>query len=166
MISTILHYMIFASSVLICGVGLCRAVTDTKTSLIRLVKCAIVVFCCVCLSYVIVKHMLCPANLVSLTGFVALLVFIVCSVFVEALVRITAEISTAEFSVGYLTVLLTLFESRNIIDAIVISFSCIMGYVLSLLLVSAIRKRSSTKENTLSSVLVGLAVVLLSFQAF
>lgn len=166
MINTILHYIIFSSSVLICGIGLCRSVTDTGTSLVRLLKCAIVVFCTVCLSYVIVKNLLSPADLSSLTPLVSLLVFIACSVFVEALVRITAEISTAEFSVGYLTVLLTLFESRNIIDAMVISFSCILGYVLSLPLVSAIRKRSSTKENTLSSVLVGLAVVVLSFQAF
>lgn len=166
MINTILHYMIFCSSVLVCGVGLCRSVTEKSTSVLRVVKCAIVVFCAVSLSYVMVRYLLVPASLVSLTPFVALLVFIVCSVFVEALVRITAETSAAEFSVGYLTVLLTLFESRNITDAMIISFSCILGYVLSLVVVNALKSRSSTKEGELSAVLVGLAVVLLSFQAF
>lgn len=166
MISTILHYVIFCSSVLICGVGLCRSVTGNGTSPIMVGKCAIVVFCSVCLSYVIVRYLLVPAQLISLMPLVVLLVYIVCSVFVEALVRITAEISTAEFSIGYLTVLLTLFESRNITDAMVISFSCLSGYVLSLFVVNAMRKRSSTKEGALFSVLVGLSAVLLSFQAF
>lgn len=166
MISTIMHYMIFCSSVLISGVGLSRSATETGTSVTKLVKCAIVVFCAVCLSFVITRYLLLSAGLLALMPLVTLLVFIVCSVFVEVLVRITAEISTAEFSVGYLTVLFTLYESRNIIDAMVISFSCVLGYVLSLPLVGAMSRRSNTKERSLCSVLVGLAVVVLSFHAF
>lgn len=166
MIATILHYMIFCSSVLISGVGLCRSAVHTQVSANKLIKCSIVVFCSVSLSYVIAKYLLSPAALEPLMPLVALLVFITSSVFVEALVRITAGVSTAEFSVGYLTVLFTLFESRTIIDAMVISISCVLGYVLSLPLVSAMRQRCRTRERSLCSVLVGLSAVVLSFHAF
>lgn len=166
MIDTIFHYIIFSSAVLISGVGLCRSVTETNANPTKLIKCAIVVFCAVCLSFVITRYLLERAALAPLMPFVALLVFIVCSVFVEALIRITAETSTSEFSVGYLVVLFTLFESQNIIEAMVISSSCVLGYILSLPVVNAMRQRSAKKERSLCAVLVGLSVVILSFHAF
>ena len=145
MIDTFFYFLLYCSAVLIYGIGLNRAAVLSrsmdKTLFFQLIKCTIVVLCSTILTFVIIKELLIPANLIELYPLIALLIFISVSVFVEIIMRITTGLKTSEFAVSYLIILLTLNESLGIIDSIVIAVSCMLSFILILPVLFSLRSR-------------------------
>lgn len=150
MIDTLLCYMAFASAPLVYGIGLDRATSAIRprgaSMALRAVKGAITILCSVSLSWVIVRHLLVPASLVSLCPLVALLVFTTVSSLVEVISRLASDKRSSEFSVSYLVTLLALCESVSIIDALAIAVASMLSFALLSPVLRATCERGETAK--------------------
>lgn len=143
-VNMFIYYTFICSSVLFFGIGINRSIQLTSNSL-RInykvvLKSFISVFATTILSFLIIQYLLIPIKLDELFPLLALLIFISINTFIEALVRITAKVSTAEFAVSWLIVILSLYESSNLIEAMLICSSCMLSFQLILPLMYAFQK--------------------------
>ncbi len=170
MIYTVFYYIFFASAVLFYGVGTNRAVIlcdSAKNLTLPLVKMVCTVLCSAVLSWLVIVHILVPLELVDLYPLTALLIFAVISIFMETMVRIVSGAVTSEFNLSYLTVLLTLNESTDMLDVLLISASCSAAFVVLLPTLRALKDRIElvgdleVHGNRKSLLLVSLAILIL-----
>ena len=131
-----LYYTFICSSVLFFGIGLNRSIEitsrSTKMNMRMMLKSLISILLSIIFTYLITQYLLIPIKLAELFPLVALLVFLCINTFVEALVRITTNTSTSEFSISWLVILLSLYESSTLLEALIISFSCMVSFQLML----------------------------------
>ncbi len=165
-----LYYTFICSSVLFFGIGLNRniqiSLDDTNLNFIFYLKIFISVFISSVLSYLITKFLLCPIHLEELAPVVSLFIFLCFNTFVEALVRITAKISSAEFSISWLIVLLTVVESSTLVEAMVICSSAMISFLVMIPLMTAFQKRLfvsgyDRREKIQIYMLLSLTVIIL-----
>ncbi len=169
MLRDFFFYALYSSAVLVYGIGLNRAVLMSKKPRFLIwdcIKMLIAVSSSVSLSYIIVSKCLCNVGLAELYPFVAVLIFSAISVFIEAIVRITAKISMAEYTVSMLSILLSLNESLSLSQCVLKACFCIIGFYLCIPLFFAIRKRvelSSPSQDfkNLSLVFISIAILML-----
>jgi Na+-translocating ferredoxin:NAD+ oxidoreductase RnfA subunit len=174
MIDTFFYFFLYCSAVLIYGIGLNRVAVLSrsmdKTLFFQIIKCTIVIFCSTVLTFVIIRELLIPAKLVELYPLIALLIFMSVSVFVEILMRITTGFITSEFAVSYLVILLTLNESINIIDSIIITAGCMLSFIIILPVLFSLRRRieitrhrnDKIKKKSLIMLTMAIIVICLS----
>ncbi|MFA6936770.1 MAG: hypothetical protein WCQ67_00905 [Treponema sp.] len=174
MISIILYYLIFTSSVFIYGIGINKATLiseSPKHIFLNIVKMVITVSSSSVLTYLLTEWLLVKVNLVELYPFLAVLIFSSLSVFVESVIRITAKTNTAEFAVSVLCVILSVNESSTILESLVISIACSLSFYLSVPFIFSIKKRieisrpSDFFENS-SLIFISIAVIIISFLAW
>jgi len=126
------YYTFFCSSVLFFGVGLNRSIEITtrsfKVNMKMMLKSVISVLLSTVFSFLITQYLLIPVKLAELFPLITLLIFLSINVFVEALVRITAKISTSEFSISWLIIILSLYESSTLLEAVIITVSCMISF--------------------------------------
>jgi Na+-translocating ferredoxin:NAD+ oxidoreductase RnfA subunit len=176
MVNTFFYFFLYSSAVLIYGIGLNRAAVLSrsidKTLFFQLIKCTIVILCSTVLTFIIIRELLIPAELVELYPLVALLVFISVSVFVEIIMRITTGFRTSEFTVSYLIILLTLNESLEILDSIVIAVSCMLSFIMILPVLFSLRKRieiarpKNDKIKKKSLIMFTMAIIIISLSVW
>ena len=117
MLNNFLHYFLYSSVVLVYGIGIDRAVELCEKPghlLLRGVKILITVCSTVVLSYLLTTALFVPAGLMELYPFVVVLIYIGISVFIEALIRITARVRTSDFGLSLMYAFLALSESVSL----------------------------------------------------
>lgn len=143
-INTFLYYTLFSSVVLIYGIGINR-IAEVGVSkffdFIYYVKSAFSIFFTSIASWFIVQYILIPLNLIEIYPLICLVVFITISSFLEALVRLTTGITSTEFVVSFLVVLLSITESTSIANTILICLSSFTALLLLIPLSLTFKKR-------------------------
>ena len=171
MINTILFYTFFSSAILIYGIGLNTAtiVCDSLKKLtLPFIKIIATVFSSASLTWVIVKFILVPLNLVLLYPFIAILIFFALSVFFESLIRIVTGTVTSDYNFSFLVCLLALNESTNILDVLLICFSAFLSFILLLPLLYSLKNKIDILGNTTihgnrkSLLLISIAIIIMA----
>jgi Na+-translocating ferredoxin:NAD+ oxidoreductase RnfA subunit len=172
MINIFLYYILYASVVLFYGIGINRTTvisrSITSTLALNIIKSLFSIISSTVLTWLIIEDLLVPLNLTELYPFIALLIFISLTVFIEILIRITTGINTSEFAISYLIILLSLNESSTLIDAIIIPLCCITSFVLILPVLYAVRMRIDStrlrndKTKKKSLIMISLAIIILT----
>lgn len=168
MIFTVFYYIFFSSAVFLYGVGLNSAtiICDSVHKLtVPVIKILVNILGTASISWLLLKFFLIPLNLTELYPLVSILIFLIISVLVETLIRITTGRVASEFSVTYLIVLLALNESLNIIDVILITSSCLVSFIVLIPVLYSIKKRidivgnMQVHGNRKSLILISLAII-------
>lgn len=135
LINTLLYYTLFASVVLIYGIGINRIAEIGIAKFYDVfyyIKAVISISISSILSWLLTNYILVPLNITEIFPLTSLLLFICVSSFMEALVRITAGISTTEFVISFLIILLSVSESTSILNTIII---CISSFIAMLIII-------------------------------
>lgn len=131
-----LYYTFICSSVMFFGLGLNRSIEITSRSFAfnmkMMLKAVISIMLSTVFAYLITQFLLIPIKLAELFPLVTLLVFLCINTFVEALVRITTKTSTAEFSISWLVIILSLNECSTLLEALIISAASMISFQLML----------------------------------
>ena len=169
MINTILYYVFFSSVVLVYGIGIQRSVTLSKKKhdlLLKAVKMLICVSSTSALSYMLVYWLLVPLDLAELYPFVVILFFLAISVFIEAIIRITAKISAVESGVAIIFIFIALTESTSFSECVFISVTAVISFFEIIPFIIAIGRRNDLNgrkqeyEKT-GFLLVSIAIIML-----
>ena len=168
MLFTSIYYIFFASSVILYGAGLntSAVISDSMQGLfLPFVKILFsILFSCL-VSWLIIKNLLIPLKLLDFYPLVALIVFLVISILLETVVRITSGRITSEFSLSYLIILLALNESLNMIEVTFISVCSFVSFVVLFPIVYALKKRIALvgnlqpHVNRKSLILISIAII-------
>lgn len=130
---TFLYYTLFASAVIIYGIGI-NTVAEIgiykMNQITYFIKVLISIFTSSILCWIVVSRILVPLKLVEIYPLVAFLIFITINTFLEALIRITTGISSSEFIVSYLILLLSISESTSLIQTMIICVSCFFAFAI------------------------------------
>lgn len=170
MLNNILYYMVYTSSVLIYGIGINRAVIycdKMEHLLLKSFKLILTVETTSVLSYLVMTKLLLPANVTEMYPFIAVLIYVAIAVFIEAIIRITARTSTAEFGISFMYVLLALNESISLSECAINACIFTATFFLLIPVLHAISKRIQisrhTKEFENSSLLfISLAIIMIT----
>lgn len=164
-VNTFLYYTLFASVVLIYGIGLNKVVESGISkfySIICYVKISLSIMASAVLTWLIVNFILVPLNLVELYPLISLLVFICINTFLEALVRLTTGLTTTEFIVSFLIILLSISESTSIINTILICFSSYVALLITIPFSITFKKRVCSNGNFLDEKYFSLFFIFLA----
>ena len=115
-LDTFLYYSVFASSVLIYGIGVNKIIEVEITkdiNVLNYLKAIISILSTSMLVWLITNYILMPINLIEFFPLLALLLFVAINTFVEGLMRLTTGKSYSEFIISFLIVLLSIFESSS-----------------------------------------------------
>ena len=165
MINTIFYYVFFSSVVLVYGIGIQRSVTLSKKKhdlLLKAVKMLICVSSTSALSYMLVYWLLVPLNLAELYPFVVILFFLAISVFIEAIIRITAKISAVESGVAIIFIFIALTESTSFSECVFISVMAVFSFFAIIPFIIAINRRNDLNGRKLTAPQKGLNIIKLS----
>lgn len=174
MIFTFFYYTFICSAVLFYGIGLNRAtlVTGVRDIAGLLVKILLTVFSTSVLTWLFICYILNPLGLIELYPLIALLIFLVISIFFETIIRITSGKSLSEFSISYLIVILTLNESTSIFDVLLINACCVLSFVLVIPVLKVIKRKNSyignisIHANSRTLMLISIALLIMSMAVF
>lgn len=171
---TFVYYAIFASIVLVYGVGFNKIAeigTVKFKEPIFYIKCAISIISSVVISWLLIHYLLVPLGITELFPFVCFIVYACISSFIVAIINLTTGKTTSEFSISYLIVLLSIAESSSLLMSIVISISCIIGMIIIIPLSLTFRRRVCSNGNLLDETyycvyFIFLAILILLLTAW
>ncbi len=132
-LDTFLYYSVFASSVLIYGIGVNKIIEVEITkdiNVLNYLKAIISILSTSMLVWLITNYILMPINLIEFFPLLALLLFVAINTFVEGLMRLTTGKSYSEFIISFLIVLLSIFESSSFLNTILICAGCFASILL------------------------------------
>ena len=172
MLQGVLYYLIFASGVLIYGIGLNRVITADRSHCTILIffRTLITVVCSVLFCKLFIWLLLEDAGMGMLFPFFCALVQIIISAFCQVIVDLTAKTTAAEFSVSFLATVLAVSESVSVGEAVLFAVCFVCSFSLLVPLVQVLRSRilyaqpiSSFATGAL--LFISLAIVLLCLGA-
>lgn len=164
-VNTFLYYTLFASVVLVYGIGMNKVVETGISkfySFIYYLKASISILASSVLSYLIIAYILLPINIVELYPLMCFLVFICINTFLEALVRLTTGITTTEFVVSFLIILLSCSESSNILNCIIICLSSYIALIITIPFSITFKRRLCSNGNFLDEKYFSLFFIFLA----
>ncbi|MBP3415902.1 MAG: hypothetical protein J6K76_00865 [Spirochaetaceae bacterium] len=160
-------------SVFLYGIGLNRAViisSSPKGLALSYTKSLFASVSTVALSYLVIHNLLVPLSLHELYPFVCILIFLLVSVFIEVLIRLTVNSIVTEFSVSFLCILLAINESLSLLEAVLFALCCITSFYILIPVLAALRRRNEHAsplpvfKNSL--ILFSLAILILFVLVF
>ena len=166
MIYLFLYYFVFASAVLVYGLGLNTVpllCSSMRRIFLPLVKMAASVAAAAPLTWLVTAYILSPLA--------ALLILTAISVFMETLIRITAGRAAAEFGVSFLLTLLALNESASLADVVIITAVCFASIATALPLLHSLKYRIDMTsgvqcaERLHALILISIAVIVSALAA-
>ncbi|MCR5290045.1 MAG: hypothetical protein K6E51_08660 [Treponema sp.] len=174
MVNTLLFISILSISILFYCVALDRVESVTKSLdgyVLSTIKMYIIVPSSVVLTWLFITKILMPAHLVSLYPFFAVLIFLCLAVFCEVLIRITTNTSSAEFSISFLCVLLSISESISLLESLIISLCCVTAFTVFVPLVFALRNylkvcSLGTHFKNESVIYISIAIMIIALMAY
>ena len=160
-------------AVFLYGIGLNRAIIvssspkDVGLSYIKSLSASVST---VSLAYLVIYNLLVPLSLQELYPLVCILIFLVVTVFIEVLIRLTVTMVIAEFSVSFLCILLAINESISLAEAVLFVICCLTSFYLLIPVLAALRKRNdhaiSLPAFKNSLILFSLAILILFVLVF
>lgn len=168
-LATFLYYTLISSSVLIYGIGI-NDVSEIGISkckdLIFYIKTILCIFLTSLLSWLFTQYILVPLKVVELFPLIAFLIFTIINGFLESMVQITTGKKSVEFIVSYLIVILSIFETSNLLNTLIICFSCLISLLLLVPLCltfknTIIRNGNRIDENYYSLLFVFFSIILI-----
>ena len=169
MIGSLFYYIFYSSVVLIYGIGIERSFFLSKKKhdiFIKMTKMILCVSSTSALSYLIVNWLLVPSDLAELYPFVVILLFLAISVFIEAIIRITARISAVESGIAIMFVLIGLTESNSFGECVFISCLSIISFFVVVPFVFAITRRNDLNRKKLEYEKTGFLLVSIAIIMF
>lgn len=176
MISLFFYYIFFSSAVLYYGIALNRITISINwslnTVLLQLTKMFFSIVPTTIVIFLISNTVLVRVRLVTLMPFIALMFFIAIASFIEMIIRITLQKRIAEFSVSYLIILLTLYESTSVADACLIPICAILSFAISIGLLHVVTANTMRPEKyndyspKKSLAIFSLAIIIIATLAF
>ena len=173
MIDTLFFYILHCSAVLIYGIGILQE-TESGLSRKKLAVTALKSLACslttVSLVFTINRLLLAPMGLLDLYPLAALLIWAAFSAFFEIIVQLTTKKPAAEITISYLSALLALNESQNLLEAIVIDICCLAACYLLIPILRSYSYKMAGAKNTDNfsqkiSLFLCMAVLLLALYA-
>lgn len=164
-VNAFFYYTLFASIVLVYGIGLNKVIEigiSKFHDVIFYIKASITIMITSVLSYLIVKFILVPLNLVELYPLLCFLVFVFINTFLEALVRITTKQTTTEFIISFLIILLSISESTSLINTIIICLASYLALLLTVPFSITFKKRVCSNGNFLDNNYFSLFFIFLA----
>lgn len=150
-INALLFYSLFSSAVFIYGIGTLQAAEASlarKKIAVTWIKSLCCVLTAISLTYSFIQLLLIPTGLTELYPLAALLFFAGASVFFEIIFQLTTKKSSAEFSVSFLTVLLSLNEGESLVEALAIGACCLASYFILIPFLFTFTNKLSSSKNT------------------
>ena len=173
-LNTFLYYTVFASSILVYGVGLSKTqelgILKLPEILFFLKAIASIYFTAI-LSWLVTAKILVPLQITDIFPLIIFLILISISSFIECLVRLTTNNTATEFIISYLIVFLSISESTSCLQSIIVCSAAICSIIIIVpFIVSLIHRLSSNgckiNEKFYSIVFIFLSVILLCFSVF
>lgn len=171
-VNTFFYYTVFASIVFIYGIGLNKVIETGISnfySLLFYVKASVSIMTTSVISWLIIKYVLIPLELVELYPLLCFLVFVFINTFLEALVRITTGHSTTEFIISFLIILLSISESTSLMNTIIICLSSYVALLITVPFSITFKKRVCSngkfldeKYFSLFFIFLGVLIILIS----
>lgn len=172
-LNSFLYYILFASSILIYGIGLNQTVEIGQArfeNFTSLLKVLISIYSTSILSYLVTTRILITIGLVELFPLVCLLMYVCINSFLEALIRITTGTSSSEFIISWLIIIISVTESTSLINSLIVCTSCLISFVIITPLVYAFRTRiyieKKLKGRHYSLIMFFMCVLLLLISVF
>lgn len=163
--ATFLHYTIFASVVLLYGVGL-NKVSEIGTvkfkEVIFYIKCALSILSSAVVSWLLINYLLVPLKITELYPLVCFIVFACISSFLGAIINLTTGQSTAEFSICYLIILLSIAESSSLLLTVIISVCSILALLVIVPFSLTFKKRLCSNGNVLDETYYSIYFIFLA----
>lgn len=174
MFSIIIYYLLSASAVLFYGIGLNKSISHSdnfSSSSLTCIKSLFSATSTTAVGYLLVNWLLVPVQLTEVYPFIATLLFILFSTFIEIFIGIGVRMSPVDFSIPLLSVFLGLSEGNSLGAAVVISALCIISFYTMVVVFHCVRQRVSfyTVEGGLKTycvLLVCLAFVMIAICGF
>ena len=174
MLSVIIYYFLAASAVLFYGIGINKSISYSEnfsTAMLTCVKSLFSAGSATAVTFLFSKWLLIPVHLTEIYPFIATLIFILFSTFVEIFIGIGIRRSPVDFSIPLLSVFLALNEGVTIGSAVVIACVCIISFYGMVLVFHCVRQRVSfyTVEGGLKNycvLLICLAFIMIAICGF
>lgn len=171
-IDTFFYYTLFASAVLIYGIGV-NTVAEIgihrMNQITYFIKAVLSIFISSILSWIVVSTILRPLRIIEIYPLVCFLIFICINAFFEGLIRLTTGISTAEFLVSFLIIIISISESTSILYTMIICASCFIALVIIVPFAFTFKNRIQTdgysiddKYYSLFFIFLGLLILMMS----
>lgn len=168
-LDSFLYYTVFASCVLIYGIGINKIVEigiTKEITVISYIKSIIAITSSAMLIWLITHFILLPLSLIEFFPLISLFIFIAINTFIEGLLRLTTGKSYSEFIISFLIVLLSIFEATNFIDVVIICVSCFASILLLIPFSITFKKRLCSNgqildERYYSFILIFFAILIL-----
>lgn len=176
MISDFFYYLFYSSIVIVYGIGINRATIlceNPKDMFLKFMKMLVSVCGTAVITYTIVSKLLIKHNLAELFPVIAIFLYSCISVFIEAIIRLTAKKNTADFAVSFLIILLSVNESSSLLQCFIICILSTISFYVFIPFLYSIRKRIEIaypskyfKNSSLLFISIGvIIIVLLSYGA-
>ena len=127
---TFFYYTLFSSVVLLYGVGLSKI---SEIGIVKFrepifyIKCAISIISSSVISWLLTYYLLVPLKISELYPLVCFIVYASISTFLGGIIRLTTGRQTAEFTVSYLVILLSIAESSSLLFTLFISLCSLLS---------------------------------------
>lgn len=145
MIDILFYYVFYSSAVLFYGIGFRRAAALSASfdkSVFRpALRCAFAALASTFLTALITEKLFSPLGIAELFPLPALFILAAVAAGTGIFLPGKAILQTKEFAVSYLIVLLALFESSRLFDAVFTAASCMLSFVFVIPVLSAVRYR-------------------------
>ncbi|MBR5934464.1 MAG: hypothetical protein IK002_10815 [Treponema sp.] len=173
-INSFVYYIFFGSAVLLYGIGFNREsvmCNYPKQILFCSIKSYISVVITFLITFFLNSNFFIPLKIVEIYPFIALLIYITISVFLEILIQVTTKRTSAEFAVSFLTVILALNEGVLLIDGVLICISVLTCFYILIPVLFALEKRmQATNSNGLfkqkSLIFLCMVVIMIALYSF
>ncbi len=164
-----LYYIAFSSIVLVYGVGINSIAefgVSKKNDLMYFIKAVLTIYCTSMISWLIISKILVPLKLIELYPLVTFIIFASINGLLEGIVRIVTGKSSTEFIITYLIILISLSESTNILNVLVVCSASLVCFLILIFLGFAFKSRvlangSRINENYYSLFFIFLAILII-----
>jgi Na+-translocating ferredoxin:NAD+ oxidoreductase RnfA subunit len=172
--SVIIYYFLASSAVLFYGIGINKSIShseDFSATMLTCIKSLFAAGSATAVTFLFSRWLLIPVHLTEIYPFIATLIFILFSTFVEIFIGIGIRKSPVDFSIPLLSVFLALNEGMTIGSAVVIACVCIISFYGMVLVFHCVRQRVSfyTVEGGLKNycvLLICLAFIMIAICGF
>ncbi|HBB42364.1 MAG TPA: hypothetical protein DCZ74_02500 [Treponema sp.] len=173
MLNDFVYYMIYGSAILLYGVGLNKAVRSSKKPhnlLVDCIKMLITVLAASILTFLISSQLI-KIGMTEIFPFVAVLMVLLVSVFMELVLRLQSRATISEYAVSVMCVLLSISESVSLFECILISTYSVLSCFVCIPFLYALRKRSEINRpnanmRNMSLLFISMAIIIIMVMAW
>ncbi len=166
MIDILFYYVFYSSAVLFYGIGFRRAAALSASfdkSVFRpALRCGFAALASTFLTALITEKLFSPLGIAELFPLPALFILAAVAAGTGIFLPGKAILQTKEFAVSYLIVLLALFESSRLFDAVFTAASCMLSFVFVIPVLSAVRYRIDIARSKNEKAARGILIMIVS----